>query len=111
MVSKENAERFTWQEVCEGWHLARSEDLSVAQERMPPGTAEVRHYHSRVRQFFYVLSGALTLEVGGASEDLQAGEGLEVAPRVPHQARNDSGAPCEFLVVSSGLSREDRHPA
>ena len=35
---------------------------------MPPGTAETRHKHSRVRQFFYVLSGELTLEVKGVAE-------------------------------------------
>ena len=111
MVSKENAEHFTWQEVCEGWHLARSEVLSVAQERMPPGAAEVRHYHARVRQFFYVLSGRLTLELAGVAEALGPGAGLEVPPGEPHQARNDSGEDCEFLVVSSGSSRGDRHPA
>jgi mannose-6-phosphate isomerase-like protein (cupin superfamily) len=36
--------------------LAR-EDLSVIEERMPPGTAGQRHRHQRSRQFFFVLEG------------------------------------------------------
>jgi mannose-6-phosphate isomerase-like protein (cupin superfamily) len=111
VISKATAERFVWGGTCDGWHLARGEDLSVAQEVMPPGTSEERHYHARVRQFFFVLSGEATLELAGSVERLRAQEGLEVAPGLPHQMRNDSAEALEFLVISSGLSRNDRFPA
>jgi len=64
-VSAEAAEHYRWGEVCDGWHLVRSEGLSVIEERMPAGAREQRHFHTKARQFFYVLEGELTMEVEG----------------------------------------------
>lgn len=50
---------------CDGWHLLRGEELSVIQERMPPKTSEVAHFHTRSRQFFYVISGTLSILLAG----------------------------------------------
>jgi len=99
---------YTWGEVCDGWHLLRGENLSVIEERMPPGTAERRHFHERARQFFYVLEGELTLEVDQRAYLMAAGEGLEIAPGRPHQAINHSGANARFLVISQPPSHGDR---
>lgn len=108
MISTANATHYTWAAVCDGWRLASAPTLSVIQERMPPGAAEERHRHSRVRQFFFVLSGVLTLEVEGAAHRLGPQQGLEVAPGQTHQARNEGEGDAEFLVISDGLSPEDR---
>jgi mannose-6-phosphate isomerase-like protein (cupin superfamily) len=108
MISKETAEHYSWGGDCDGWHLVRQPGLSVIHERMPPGRSEVRHHHTVSRQFFFVLGGVLTLEVGGAVEDIPAGYGREIAPLEPHQAMNRSAAPVEFLVVSQPPARGDR---
>jgi len=68
--------------ACDGWHLVREPDLGVIEERMPPGTAEVRHYHQRSRQFFYILSGEAVMEVDGSVVSLTAGQGLHIPPGV-----------------------------
>jgi mannose-6-phosphate isomerase-like protein (cupin superfamily) len=85
MISKSKAEHYVWGQGCDGWHLLKSTGLSVIRERMLPGAAEVRHFHHTARQFFFILSGAATLEVGGRRETLRAQEGVEVPPGVPHQ--------------------------
>ena len=54
-TSRANARHYLWGGACDGWHLLAGDDLSVIEERMPPGTAEQRHSHVRARQFFYVL--------------------------------------------------------
>lgn len=108
MISPATAPHYTWATVCEGWKLVDTPNLSVIQERMPTGTQEVRHRHSRVRQFFYVLRGELTLDVDGAAQVIPAGSGLDIQPGQVHQARNESGADVEFLVISDGSSRDDR---
>jgi mannose-6-phosphate isomerase-like protein (cupin superfamily) len=107
-ISKGSAEHYVWGERCDGWHLVKGSDLSVIHERMPAGTAEVRHYHERSRQFFFVLSGTAVLEVDGVSWELHPHEGMEVPPGVPHQMKNESGAETEFLVISQPTSRGDR---
>ena len=66
-ISIATAQQYEWAGNCEGWHLVRAASLSVIEERMPPGTCEVRHWHARARQFFYVLSGTIVMEVEGAS--------------------------------------------
>ncbi len=43
IVSKANAEHYTWRGICDGWHLLKSTSLSIIQERVPPGGAEVKH--------------------------------------------------------------------
>lgn len=88
----------------------RAEGLSVIEERMPPGAAEIRHRHARARQFFYVLAGRLDIEVDGIVHSLEAGIGLEVAPGVVHQVFNRGGADVDFLVVSQPSSHGDREP-
>ncbi len=108
MISSENAEHYAWGDGCAGWHLVKSRELSVIQERMPPGTFEARHFHASSRQFFYVLSGSAVIEVGGHREILNAREGIEIPPGIAHQIFNESGADVEFLVVSQPPSHGDR---
>ena len=107
-ISKASAEHYVWGGVCDGWHLVKGSGLSVIHERMPPGTHETRHHHERARQFFFVLTGTLTLEVEGATQTIAAGQGLEIAPLARHQAINASPEPVEFLVVSAPTTRGDR---
>lgn len=107
-VSIETAQHYLWGEVCDGWHLVRTDGLSVIEERMPPGAAEERHFHTKARQFFYVLEGELTLEVEGRLHGLGAQQGLEIAPGEKHQARNESNLDVRFLVISSPPGQGDR---
>ena len=109
MIGKKTAEHYIWGENCDGWHLVKSAELSVIHERMPPGTFEARHYHAESRQFFFVLEGAATLEIGGERCNLQKHEGAEVPPGVPHQMFNESEEAVEFLVISQPTSRGDRY--
>jgi len=102
LISQKNAEHYLWGAGCDGWHLVKRDELSVIHERMPPATAEVRHFHRESRQFFFVLSGTATLEVDGQIEVLQAHEGAEVPPGLPHQMFNRSEEDMEFLVISFG---------
>jgi mannose-6-phosphate isomerase-like protein (cupin superfamily) len=86
----------------------RTATLSIIEERMPPGTQEVRHQHERAAQFFRVLEGTLTLEVAGVEHELVAPCGMSVPPRTPHQAFNRHLDDARFLVVSEPPSHGDR---
>jgi mannose-6-phosphate isomerase-like protein (cupin superfamily) len=110
-TSKESAEHYTWGGQCDGWHLVKNPELSVIQERMPPGTAEVRHFHHRAQQFFYILSGEAVMEVNGRPVCLATGHGIWIPVGTPHQMKNDSGADVHFLVISHPPSHGDREVA
>jgi len=107
-LSRANAPHYIWGGDCDGWRLVDRDDMSVIHERMPPGRSEVRHWHVKARQFFFVLEGVLTLEVGGVTHDVVAGSGLEIEPGASHQAINRSAVPVEFLVISQPTTRDDR---
>lgn len=97
-----------WGQGCDAWALLSNADLSVKHERMPAGTHEVRHFHAHAQQFFFVLSGALTLEKAGQSHVLAQHDGLAVEPGVPHQAINAGPDVVEFLVISTPPTAQDR---
>lgn len=107
-IDKSKAEHYKWGAGCDGWHLVKQNALSVIQERMPPGTREVRHYHGRARQFFFVLKGVATIEIDGERQTLHPWEGVEIPPNVPHQMMNETSGDLEFLVVSQPMSHGDR---
>ena len=107
-IDRETAEHYVWGGVCDGWYLLKHPELSVVQERVPPGAGEVKHYHSRASQFFYVLSGSATLEFDGKEVSFGAGQGVHVPPGVPHRFANTSNAEVVFIVVSSPPTAGDR---
>lgn len=107
-IGKENAPAFTWREVCSGWTFVDQADLHVIEERMPPGTFELRHAHESTRQFYFVLRGKATVESGAGRVEVPAMHGIEIPPRLEHQMRNESSTDLEFLVISTGRPREDR---
>lgn len=111
IVSTANAQHYHWGQACDGWHLLALDELSVIEERMPPGSFEQRHRHARARQFFYVLEGELTIELEGVEHRLQPGEGLHVPPGSAHQVRNIGFADARFVAVSSPKSHGDRTAA
>ena len=108
IVSIENAEHYVWGGICDGWHLLKRDDMSIIQERVPAGGAEVMHYHKNARQFFYILEGEGEIIVEDQRIVLKKGEGIEIAPDVKHQFRNQSEADVYFLVISVPSTRADR---
>jgi mannose-6-phosphate isomerase-like protein (cupin superfamily) len=108
VVSVENAEHYIWGQVCDGWHLLKREEMSVIQERVPAGGAEVMHYHNTARQFFYVLDGEGTMTFEDRYVTLRKGEGIEIEPGLKHQFKNQSDADVHFLVISIPSTRGDR---
>jgi mannose-6-phosphate isomerase-like protein (cupin superfamily) len=107
-LNKSTTEHYVWGQGCDGWHLVKNPQLSIIQERMPAGTAEVRHFHHRAQQFFYVLEGEAVIEVDGRRVALTAGEGICVPAGASHQMRNEAGEEVHFLVISQPPSHSDR---
>lgn len=108
VVDRGNAEHYVWGGFCDGWrHLSR-QDLSVIQERIPPGASEVRHRHAMARQVFFVLSGELGIELDDGIRRLRSEQSLEIPPGTAHRVANDGDADAWFLVISSPTTKGDR---
>ena len=107
-ISTATAPHYAWGNGCDGWHLVRTPTLSILEECMPSGTAERRHKHHLSGQFFYVLSGELTIELEGTDFHLGPQTGLEVKPGKAHQAFNRGIVDARFVVTSQPPSQGDR---
>jgi mannose-6-phosphate isomerase-like protein (cupin superfamily) len=108
VINTENAEHYTWGAGCDGWRLLNGADLAVIQECIPPGRGEVKHYHARSRQLFYVLEGRLQIEMADDTAVLRKGDSLEVPPTIPHRVWNPFEEKTVFLVVSAPATTGDR---
>ncbi len=108
IVNKENAEHYHWGQNCDGWHLLKSDSLSVIQERMPAVTTESRHYHEKSQQLFFVLSGEATMEIEGEEFLLKAQDSIHVNSGLKHKISNSGTEDVHFLVISEPKSHGDR---
>ena len=108
MISKDLAEHYKWGNDCDGWHLVKSDSLSVIEESMPPGTPESMHLHTVSEQFFFILSGEATFIVNGNVEIVGAHQGLSIPKGVAHNISNNSDEALKFIVTSVPPSHGDR---
>ena len=105
--NRRTVEHYKWGHA-DGWRLLDRQDLSVIQERMPPGSAEVQHLHRHSRQLFYLLEGRIQMELPGDVLTLEPGDAIEIAPGQPHRVRNVSSADALLLVISAPSTASDR---
>ena len=108
ITSYKTATHYQWGELCDGWHLLNTDQLSVIQERVPPGCGEHMHYHRRAQQFFFVLAGQARLDIDGEIHVLHAQQGISVPAKLPHRLSNESDQELSFLVISAPHSHGDR---
>lgn len=109
MISSTNtAEHYTWGDQCDGWHLLRTDSLSVIQERMPPGASEQLHFHQHAQQVFYILSGTAVFEVDGETKTVNTGESIHIPKITRHRIINNGDTDLHFLVISEPKSHGDR---
>ncbi|WP_316828572.1 cupin domain-containing protein [Pedobacter miscanthi] len=108
ITSTKNAEHYIWGDNCEGWHLLKSDSLSIIQERMPPGTAEQLHYHHHAQQVFYILSGKAGFVVDNTTAFVSAGQSIHIARGIKHHIFNKGTDDLHILVISEPKAHGDR---
>lgn len=108
ITSINNAEHYIWGENCDGWHLLKSNTLSVIQERLPPGTSEQLHYHENAQQVFYILSGSAKFIVDNEEHFVNHGESIHLEKGTKHHIFNNSLQDLHILVISEPRAHGDR---
>lgn len=99
---------YVWGNGCDGWNLVDEENLSIKQERMPAGTGEQRHFHKEAQQFFYILKGTATFEVGDSLITVSSEQGFHIPPNTKHKISNHTSEDLEFLLCSQPSTKDDR---
>lgn len=108
IINTSCAEHYIWGDNCDGWHLVKTDGLSVIQEQMPPGTEEACHYHEHAQQLFCILNGTATFLVDGDEYEVAKGNNIHIEAGKPHKIINRTNSNIEFLVISQPKSHGDR---
>jgi mannose-6-phosphate isomerase-like protein (cupin superfamily) len=88
--------------------LLKANSLCAIEERVPPGGAEVAHYHERAYQFFYVLSGEATMEIDNQWMIIDSRQGLSVLPKADYCLLIDTQQDLLFITISVPMAHGDR---
>ncbi|HLY70880.1 MAG TPA: cupin domain-containing protein [Puia sp.] len=108
-ISKYNSLRhYQWGKNCDGWNFVDENSLSVKLEKMPPKTAEQKHYHQHSQQFFYVLTGEAVFEIQRERVVVKAEQGIHIAAGKEHRIINESNEDVEFILTSQPSTSGDR---
>ena len=99
---------YQWGMDCDGWNLLDKDSLSVKQELMPAGTKEVKHYHQKAQQFFYILKGKAKFEIEDSIIEINEGEGLHIEAGKKHRILNEGKEDLEFILCSQPSTKNDR---
>lgn len=109
IVSKNNPlKHYHWGDGCDGWNLVDESSLSVKLERMPPHTAEQKHFHEKAQQFFFILKGEAVFEIQRERITVKKEQGIHIRPGKLHQIMNESNEDLEFLLSSQPSTVSDR---
>ncbi len=55
---------------------AAVEKQSLAEARVPAGTATQRHYHRLAEEFYFILEGAGEMEIDGSTRSVKPGDAI-----------------------------------
>lgn len=58
---------------------------SLAEARVPAGGATERHYHKLSEEFYFILEGDGTMEIGGETRAVRVGDAVIIPPGAWHQ--------------------------
>ncbi|MXV14394.1 cupin domain-containing protein [Hufsiella ginkgonis] len=99
---------YKWGADCLGWNFIQQPGAAVKQERMPPGTSEILHYHEFAQQFFFILAGTAVFEVDGIETIVGKQQGFSVLPGAKHKITNPVKEELEFILFSFPSADGDR---
>jgi mannose-6-phosphate isomerase-like protein (cupin superfamily) len=60
------------------------EKQSLAEARVPHGSATQRHYHKIAEEFYFILEGAGEIEIDGETRDVRPGDAILIPPGAWH---------------------------
>ena len=70
---------------------------SLAEARLPMGTATTRHRHPKTEEIYYILEGRGLMEINAETRQVGPGDAIAIPPGALHQIINDGHQTLKFL--------------
>ncbi len=70
---------------------------SLAEARLPPGTATAPHYHRKTEEIYFILQGQGEMHLDGHTRRVGPGDAIAIPPGAVHTIRNPGPEVLRFL--------------
>lgn len=80
--------------------------VTVGRMRLHPSQAGERHRHGNADEVIYLIRGAVRVEVGDDTAELQPGDALAIPPGSGHRITNPGIEEAEMVLAYSSGARE-----
>ena len=80
---------------------------SLAEARLPPGTATTPHHHPRTEEIYYILEGQGDMRIGLETRPVNVGDAIGIPPGHVHQIRNTGDVILKFLCCCAPAYEHD----
>ena len=95
-----NTRKVKWADNCFSWHFIDRKDVSLKMEEIYPGGSSDFHCHARSLQFFFILEGEATIDLGDTRFEMKKHEGIEIPLKKKHRITNSGDKGLLFLLLS-----------
>ncbi|MEM6822481.1 MAG: cupin domain-containing protein [Verrucomicrobiota bacterium] len=72
---------------------------SLAEARVPAGSATAEHKHPKTEEIYYILEGSGTMKIGEETQTVRVGDGIAIPPGEPHKIWNTGSEDLVFLCM------------
>lgn len=76
---------------------SRIEKQSLAEARLPVGSATDEHYHVRTEEIYYITHGQGRMRIEGEERDVTIGDAIAIPPGKRHKLWNTGKEPLRLL--------------
>ena len=70
---------------------------SLAEARLPAGTATQEHYHARTEEIYFITAGTGRLRIENETHDVQTGDAIAIPPGKKHKLWNTGAETLKLL--------------
>lgn len=70
---------------------------SLAEARVPVGSATTAHYHRKTEEIYYILEGHGRMQIGDQAQEVRPGDAIAIPPGSTHQIANVGQVPLRLL--------------
>ncbi|MBI4448000.1 cupin domain-containing protein [Candidatus Woesearchaeota archaeon] len=77
-----------------------SKNLSISIITFPPGSAAKKHFHNKMEEVYYVISGKGKIGLGNKTLKITAGDTIPIPKKVFHAATNPYSKKMKLLIIT-----------
>jgi mannose-6-phosphate isomerase-like protein (cupin superfamily) len=81
------------------WANLEKPPITISRYRVAPGDQVSLHVHTGKAEYWVIVAGSGTVEVGDRTFAVSEGDVVWTPPRIPHALINTGGSPLEFVNI------------